>query len=111
MPSRASRLPHHGRYHLSQLRAQQKEVSIEISRDGEISDMSSASISPPQSSKLSPETSVLQVHFQTQSEMLSEKGIIYFPRHSLCTQTTIFIYVCLVSYLSNKTEFHRVKTH
>ena len=42
-------------------------------------DMSSPSISPPQSAKLSSETSVLQVHFTTQSEMLSEKGNIYFP--------------------------------
>lgn len=55
-----------------------KVESIEISRHGEIP---SLFIGPHQSSKLSPETFVLQVHFfQTQSEMLSEKDIgIYFP--------------------------------
>lgn len=68
-------LLHHGHYHLPVYNESRKYRNKQTWRD------TLPFIGPHQSSKLSPETSVLQVHFfQTQSEMLSEKDIgIYFP--------------------------------
>lgn len=60
--------------------------SIEVSRE-EILDTSPSTMSTPQLAKLSPETPL--IHLRIQSEMLSEKQVIYFLRCSLYIWNTV----------------------